>query len=127
MDQSRSNNEVSAPTQSTPPRAELPKRTFTLEFLVGIFMMVGVAAVGYLSVGLGGLDIMSSTRYSVIAQFDNISGLKYGASVEIAGVPIGEVSNISLKDPIALVTLQITQDDRLKDDDLASISTKGII
>lgn len=139
MDQLRSNNDSTSQNQGTqtihsslamqspPAHAELPPRTFTLEFLVGAFTLVGVAAVGYLAVGLGGLDFMSASKYTVIAQFDNISGLKYGASVEIAGVPIGEVTNIKLEDPAALVTLKISQDIKLRDDDIASIRTKGII
>jgi len=121
MDQSKSNN---APAQTQLP---VPKRTFTLEFLVGLFTMAGVAAAGYLAVGLAGLEIGASNTYYVYAEFDNVSGLKYGASVEIAGVPIGEVSSIDLKDPAARVTLKLKRGIRIKDDDIASIRTKGII
>jgi phospholipid/cholesterol/gamma-HCH transport system substrate-binding protein len=61
------------------------------------------------------------------AEFDNVSGLKYGASVEIAGVPVGEVTKIELKDPKAIVSLKINNSFRVKDDDILSIRTKGII
>lgn len=105
----------------------VPKRSFSLEFFVGLFTMAGVAAAAYLAVGLAGLELSSKDTYLIQAEFDNISGLKYGASVEIAGVPIGVVSNISLKDPVAKVTLKINRSVRLKDDDIASIRTKGII
>ena len=81
----------------------------------------------YLAVGLAGLELTSKDTYLVYAEFDNISGLKYGASVEIAGVPIGAVSDISLKDPVAKVTLKLTRSIKLKDDDIATIRTKGII
>lgn len=105
----------------------LPKKQFTVEFLVGLFTMIGVACAGYLSVGLGGLELIDSGRYEVYAEFDNISGLKNGASVEIAGVPIGQVAKISLKDPMAIVTLELDPAIKLRDDDIASIRTKGII
>jgi phospholipid/cholesterol/gamma-HCH transport system substrate-binding protein len=98
-----------------------------LEFFVGLFTAAGVAAAAYLAVGLAGLELSSKDTYLLYAEFDNISGLKYGASVEIAGVPIGVVSDISLKDPVARVTLKLTRSIQLKDDDIASIRTKGII
>ncbi len=104
-----------------------PRRGITLEFMVGVFTLLGVAAAGYLSVGLGELELMGSDDYIVFAEFDNISGLKNGASVEIAGVQIGSVSNITLKDPAALVEMRLNRSIKLRDDDIASIRTKGII
>jgi len=89
--------------------------------------MLGVGAAGYLAVGLAGLKIGPSSTYSIRANFDNISGLKYGASVEIAGVPIGEVASIDLSDPTAVVTLNLIKSVQIRDDDIASIRTKGII
>jgi len=120
MDQSKSNKEHTTKLQS-------PKRTFTLEFLVGLFTMAGVACIGYLAIGLGGLELWGQGKYDIIAQFDNISGLQVGASVEVAGVPVGQVSAIDLKDPLALVTLRLNKDFKVRDDDIASIRTKGII
>ena len=121
MDQSKFNNQPGSATLA------VPKRSFSLEFFVGLFAMAGVGAAAYLAVGLAGLELNSKDTYFIYAEFDNISGLKYGASVEIAGVPIGEVSDIVLKDPVAKVTLKLTRSVKLKDDDIASIRTKGII
>jgi len=121
MDQSKSNN-ASAGVQLV-----VPKRTFNAEFLVGLFTLAGVATSGYLAVGLAGLELSSSDKYIINAEFDNVSGLKYGASVEIAGVPIGEVTSIVLNDPMAIVTLKIRNTVKISDDDIASIRTKGII
>ena len=121
MDQSKFNNQGGSTALA------VPKRSFSLEFFVGLFAMAGVGAAAYLAVGLAGLELSSRDTYLIYAEFDNISGLKYGASVEIAGVPIGEVSDISLKDPVAKVTLKLNRSVKLKDDDIASIRTKGII
>jgi phospholipid/cholesterol/gamma-HCH transport system substrate-binding protein len=120
MDQSKSNN-------TPPPQLAVPKRSFSLEFFVGLFAIAGVGAAGYLAVGLGGLEVGPSNSYFIKAKFDNISGLKYGASVEIAGVPIGEVTAINLEDPTAIITLKLTNSIQIRDDDIASIRTKGII
>ena len=125
MDQSESSDSKSGEKAAS--QLPLPKRKFTVEFFVGLFTMAGVAAAGYLAVGLGGLDLGGSDKYELYAEFDNISGLKNGASVEIAGVPIGEVSEIRLKDPMALVTLRLVKSIQIRDDDIASIRTKGII
>jgi len=97
------------------------------EFFVGIFTLCGVAAAGYLSVVVGAFKQIGPREYSVRAEFDNIAGLKAGASVEIAGVQVGEVTLIELDDPAALVTLSLHEGVLLKDDDIASIRTKGII
>ncbi len=131
MDQSKSNNvkdgakDKGADNKSQ--KLEIPARTFSVEFFVGIFALVGVAAAGYLSVNLAGLKLGTSGMYEITAEFDNVSGLEAGASVEIAGVPIGEVKQIVLDDPMAKVIMTLKDSIRIKDDDIVSIRTKGII
>ena len=105
----------------------VPRRSFTIEFFVGLFSLCALFAAGYLSVGLGGLEIGTSDTYYIEAEFENISGLKTGASVEIAGVRVGEVSSISLEDPLAIVRLKMDNTVQVRDDDIVSIRTKGII
>lgn len=127
MDQLKSNSEVKKPAADDCIEVALPKRSLSLEFWVGLFFIAAVAAVAYLAVGLGDIKIFQSDRYAILAEFDNISGLKNGASVEIAGVPVGEVTAIQLVDPAARLTLSIDKGVRIRDDDIASIRTKGII
>ena len=105
----------------------IPPRSFSAEFLVGIFAIIGVAAGGWLAVGLGGVAFFEGDQYSLKAEFDNVSGLKRGASVEIAGVPVGQVAEIQLNDPGAVVSMRINNSVRIKEDDIFSIRTKGII
>ena len=113
--------------QSKSSEVKIPTRKISLELIVGLFSIVSLAAIGYLCINLGGLELWKSDNYYIYAEFDNISGLKNGASVEIAGVPIGEVMDIQLKDPAARVRFKVDKTVRLKDDDIASIRTKGII
>lgn len=127
MDQLKSSSELKAASIAENNEVALPKRSLSLEFWVGLFFILAVAAVGYLAVGLGDIKLFQSDRYTIIAEFDNISGLKNGASVEIAGVPVGEVAGIQLADPSARLTLSIDKGVRIRDDDIASIRTKGII
>lgn len=98
-----------------------------LELLVGVFVLVGVACLGYLSIKLGKLEVIGGNNYAVEAEFTSASGLKSGASVEIAGVEVGRVRNIGLTGDRALVTLAIQDGVKLYSDTIASIKTRGII
>ena len=105
----------------------LPKKSLTVEFWVGIFTILGTLAFAYLSVNVAGMRVYRSGIYRVLAEFGNVSGLKVGAPVEIAGVSIGEVEDIKLSDTNALVTLAINDGVELRDDDICASRTKGII
>jgi phospholipid/cholesterol/gamma-HCH transport system substrate-binding protein len=98
-----------------------------VEIGVGLFMLAGVLALGYLSVRLGQVDLFGTRGYIVYADFPTVGGLKAGAGVEIAGVPIGRVQSIGLKDYQARVTMQINDGVKLQDDAIVSIKTKGLI
>ena len=105
----------------------LPRKSFTVEFWVGMFTLFGMGCFAYLSINIAGMKITRSGYYQVTAQFTNISGLKKGAPVEIAGVQIGDVDNVELDGTDALVMMQIRNGVALRDDDIAQIRTKGII
>jgi len=98
-----------------------------LELVVGTFVLVGIVCLGYLSIKLGKLEVIGGDLYEVDAQFNTASGLKPGATVEIAGVEVGRVKSIMLKDDRAMVKLGIDKETRLYSDTIASIKTRGII
>lgn len=102
-------------------------KTITIEFWVGIFVIIGLLSFSYLSINIAGMKFSNAGFYNIYAAFNDISGLKNGAPVEIAGVKIGEVVDINLKDTQALVKLQIKNNYELRDDDIFQIRTKGII
>jgi phospholipid/cholesterol/gamma-HCH transport system substrate-binding protein len=90
-------------------------------------MLAGILALGYLSINLGRVDLFGRAGYVVYADFPTVGGLQAGASVEIAGVPVGRVESIRLQDYQARVALQIHDDVKLQDDAIVSIKTKGLI
>lgn len=94
---------------------------------MGIFLVVGLLCLAYLSVKLGDVELFGTKLYSVQARFNNISGLKEGSEVEIAGVKVGKVSRISLDNYQANVELLINPEVRIQEDSIASIRTQGII
>ncbi|MBC8393913.1 MAG: outer membrane lipid asymmetry maintenance protein MlaD [Deltaproteobacteria bacterium] len=101
----------------------------SIETAVGIFMLIGIACVGYLSIRLGEMDLGGDNYYPLFARFQSVSGLSAGAHVEMAGVQIGKVDSIVL-DPerrVAKVKLKIQKEVVLSDDVIASIKTAGLI
>ena len=98
-----------------------------LDLSVGVFLIVGLLAVGWLSVNLGRVDLLGGRGYVVNADFPSVGGLKVGSPVEIAGVQIGNVNGIVLVDDQARVVMSIRSGVTLQDDSIASIKTKGLI
>lgn len=98
---------------------------------VGIFVLVGLVCAGYLAIKLGRMELFSSKGFTISARFDSTSGLRPGADVELAGVPIGRVTSIELDpDPMhsqAIVEMKLDRDLHLSDDTIASIKTSGLI
>lgn len=104
-------------------------KRFNVEMGVGIFMVLGFLCFAWLGVKLGDVDLFGTHSYQVQARFGSISGLKEGATVELAGVRVGTVSAIRL-DPQsyqAVVELALNQGLQLQQDSIASIRTAGII
>jgi len=101
----------------------------TLETIVGVFVLIGILCLAYLSIKLGKMELFGGDFYPVQAEFDSVSGLKSGASVEIAGVEVGRVGRIILdpKRDMAQVFMQIKPNIKLSDDVIASVRTRGII
>ncbi len=97
------------------------------EISVGIFMILGMVCLVYLSVNLGSVELFGSDGYTIDASFGSIEGLEPGATVEIAGVPVGKVKQITLEENNALVKMEIKKGTKISDDTIASIRTKGMI
>ena len=102
-------------------------KRFNLEVTVGLFVVLGLCALAYLSVRLGQLQVGRGNTYDLTAVFPTVAGLREGATVEIAGVQVGRVQDISLADYTAVVTLRLDKQVKLQDDAIASIRTRGLI
>ena len=81
----------------------------SLELAVGIFVLIGLTCVGYLTVRLGDMEFFEDEHYFLNARFQSVAGLKAGANIEIAGVQVGLVDAISLDlvEQVAIVQLKI--------------------
>ena len=94
---------------------------------VGFFLLIGLLALGYLAIKLGKMEVVGSSGYTLHATFSNVAGLRVGTSVEIAGVDVGWVEGIHLKNYQAAVAFRIKEGVELPEDSIASIRTKGLI
>ncbi len=98
-----------------------------LELTVGIFVIAGLICLGYLSIKLGKMEVLSENGYEVYALFSETGGLKVGSPIVIAGVDIGRVKNVALDNYQAKVVLNMPKTVKLQEDAIASIKTKGLI
>jgi phospholipid/cholesterol/gamma-HCH transport system substrate-binding protein len=102
-------------------------RRSALDLGVGVFVLVGLLALGWMSVKLGRVDLFGNRGYVVSADFPTVGGLKAGSTIEIAGVEVGRVDRIVLQDYQAHVVMVIQPQVKLQEDSIASIKTKGLI
>ncbi|MBU2228519.1 MAG: MCE family protein [Proteobacteria bacterium] len=97
------------------------------EAKVGLFVLVGLIILGYMSFQVGKQTFGLKRGYTLDVVFENAAGLDKDASVQIAGVEVGRVESISLKEGKALVRLRITPGVKLEHDAIAAIKTHGIL
>ncbi len=101
-----------------------------IDTTVGVFLLAGIAALGWLTMKVGNWSPGKSQSYELIASFDNIGGLTLKAPVTVAGVSIGQVAAIAIDvgDYSASVTLRIDRAHaNLPKDTSAAILTSGLL
>ena len=102
----------------------------SLDYWVGLFVVVGFAALLFLALKAGNMSSLSfQETYAVTAQFDNIGGLKPRAPVKSAGVVVGRVASIDFDDKQYQATVTMNLDKRYEfpRDTSAKILTSGLL
>lgn len=105
------------------------KRT-TIDIWVGIFVVIGLAALLFLSLRVGNLGgAKLQEPYELLARFDNIGGLKVRAPVKSAGVVVGRIEKIVLDSQTyqAMVTMKMDARYHFPKDTFATINTSGLL
>src|SRR5689334_14106500 len=109
------------------------KNERSLEIGTGLFVLLGFAALVFLTTQLPGskLGVVSeSSGYKVTARFENVGDLRPGAPVSMAGVKVGRVTGVGFDstDYKAVVTMSIDkQYNRIPDDSWANVETAGLL
>jgi phospholipid/cholesterol/gamma-HCH transport system substrate-binding protein len=102
----------------------------SIETLVGLFVLLGIAALVFVALKAANLGNFSNGEvYTLQARFDNIGGLKVRAPVRSAGVVVGRVTSIKLdsKTYQGVVTLSINSGVEFPKDSSAKILTSGLL
>lgn len=95
---------------------------------VGLFILAGCVAIGFLSVSIGGASYRGPGGLGLLVRFDQVGGLKPRAPVVIGGVKVGQVRSIELDEELrARVALDVDGRLRLPRDTSASILTAGVL
>ena len=104
-------------------------KKYTIETTVGIFLVLGLLCIGYMTVKLGHVSLLGDNAYPLFAKFTTVTGLRAGSLVYISGIEVGRVEKLSMdqKSQKAVVELRIRNDIKIYDDAMASIKTEGLI
>ena len=104
-------------------------KKYTNETVAGIFVLIGLLAVGYMTVKLGNVSLFGDGSYSLYARFNSVSGLRVGNPVEMLGLEIGQVARFEMdqENQLAIAELKINMGVKIYDDAIASIKTAGLI
>ncbi len=104
-------------------------KKYSNETAVGIFVIIGLLCVGYMTVKLGDVSLFGDDTYSLYARFNSVSGLRAGNTIEMLGIEIGRVAGLEMdqEDQVAVVELKIKKGIKIFDDGIASIKTTGLI
>jgi phospholipid/cholesterol/gamma-HCH transport system substrate-binding protein len=104
-------------------------KKFQYETVAGIFVLIGLVCVGYMTVKLGRVRLLGDDSYSLYARFNSVSGLRAGNPVEMLGIQIGEVAGFRLdqEKQVVMAEFKIREGIKVYEDAIASIKTSGLI
>ena len=104
-------------------------KKYAMETAVGIFVVIGLFCVGYMTVKLGNVGLLGDDSYSLFARFTSVSGLRTGSSIQMLGIEIGRVDKLNMdqENQMAVAEFRINKGIKIYDDAIASIRTEGLI
>jgi phospholipid/cholesterol/gamma-HCH transport system substrate-binding protein len=104
-------------------------KKYSNETIAGIFVLIGLFCVGYMTVKLGDVSLLGDNNYALYARFTSVSGLRVGNPVEMLGLEIGQVAKFEMDqdNQQAIAELKIRKEIKIYDDAIASIKTAGLI
>ena len=102
---------------------------YSKETLVGIFVVIGLVSIGYMTVKLGNVGFLGENTYSLFGKFNTVTGLREGNPVNMLGLEIGRVEKFTMdqENQLVVVEFKINKDIEVYDDAIASVKTEGLI
>ena len=104
-------------------------KKYSKETVVGIFVVIGLFCIGYMTVKLGNVGFLGERTYNLEARFNTVTGLRVGNPIQMLGLEIGRVAKFTMDqdNQQAVVLLEIDKGIEIYDDAIASIKTEGLI
>ncbi|MGD0231230.1 MAG: outer membrane lipid asymmetry maintenance protein MlaD [Syntrophorhabdales bacterium] len=104
-------------------------KKYSIETAVGIFVVIGLICVGYMTIKLGKVSFFGEDTYPLSARFASVSGLRVGSSVEIYGIQVGTVTSLAIDSErqMGIVGMKLDKGAKVYDDAAATIKTAGLI
>jgi phospholipid/cholesterol/gamma-HCH transport system substrate-binding protein len=104
-------------------------KKYSKETLVGIFVVIGLICIAYMTVNLGNVGFLGENTYTLTAKFSTVTGLRVGNPINMLGMEIGRVAKFEMdqENQMAIVTLEVNKGIDIYDDAIASIKTEGLI
>ncbi len=104
-------------------------KKYAMETTAGVFVVIGLACIAYLTVKLGHVSFLGEATYPLFAKFTSVSGLRPGSPVDMLGIEVGRVERITLdqKAQMAVVEMRVREGIQVYGDAIASIKTEGLI
>ena len=104
-------------------------KKYSKETVVGIFVVIGLFCIGYMTVKLGNVGFLGERTYNLEARFNTVTGLRVGNPIQMLGLEIGRVAKFTMDqdNQQAIVLLEIDKGIEIYDDAIASIKTEGLI
>jgi len=104
-------------------------KKYSIETTVGVFVLVGLIAIGYMTVKLGKIPLFGGDTYLLYARFASVEGVRVGSSIEVYGLQVGTVDSLRLDQQrqMAITGLKLNADVKVYDDASATVKTSGLI
>jgi phospholipid/cholesterol/gamma-HCH transport system substrate-binding protein len=104
-------------------------KKYSMETAVGIFVVIGLLCVGYMTVKLGKVSLFGEDTYPLFARFTSVSGLRVGSSIEVYGIQVGSVTSLAIDSErqMGVVGMRIGTQTKVYDDAAATIKSSGLI
>ena len=105
----------------------MKKQGIGLEIKVGIFVLIGLVVLGYMTLKIGRQQLKTVDGFEIAALFDSASGLVKDSPVQIAGIEVGRVKYIVLDGNKAKVTMTVRKGIQVHGDAQAVLRTQGVL
>lgn len=104
-------------------------KKYSHETIVGVFVIIGLLCVGYLTLKLGNVSPFGGDYYTLYAKFTSVSGLETGNPVDVFGLQIGQVEGFEMdqENQLVVVKMNVKKGMKIYSDAVASIKTSGLI